>query len=432
MRAVDWVGGDLTGMQIPAHSEALGAKGAAYLTEMFRAYGVLGADNRVKEITEFQDWPGGSTGRKLNLSVAYETPLPQLHRELFVKFSRDFADSVRDQAKRQMQSEVRFAAMSRAPDFPIAVPACYFADYHAESGTGILITQRIAYGQGSTEPHYEKCRDYEIPQALEHYALILRSVARLAGSHRGGRLHDVAAQFPFNANNMAVRESVPMSALELEQRIARYAAFAAEAPQLLPPEVTDAAFITKLCAEAPEFLKHEAAIKRFLFSRPDLIALCHWNANIDNAFFWRNASGVLECGLMDWGHVGQMNIAMALWGSLSAAEIELWDAHIDTLLTIFLKEMRDSGGPFVDVSELKLHLNLYIALMGITWLLDVGALIRSRIADLASVRDRFDPKIRNHELTRVRLHMASVFLHLWRTQDFGSVLDRCLRECGVK
>jgi hypothetical protein len=430
--AVDWVTGDLTGMQIPAHSEALRAKGAAYLTQMFRAYGVLGTDNRVKAITECQDWSGGSTGRKLKLSVAYETPFPQLHGELFVKFSRDFADSARDQAKRQMQSEVRFAAMSRAPDFPIAVPACYFADYHAESGTGILITQRIPYGQGTTEPHYEKCRDNEMPQALEHYTLILRSVARLAGSHRGGRLHDVAAQFPFDANNMAVRESAPMSALELEQKIARYAAFAAEAPQLLPPDVTHPAFIAKLSAEAPEFLKHEAAVKQFLFTRPDLIALCHWNANIDNAFFWRNASGVLECGLMDWGHVGQMNVAMALWGCLSAAEIELWDAHIDTLLTTFLAEMRDSGGPLVEVSELKLHLNLYIALMGITWLLDVGSLIRSRIADLTSVRDRFDPKIRGHELSRVRLHMASVFLHLWRTQDFGSDLDRCLRQCGVK
>jgi hypothetical protein len=69
--------------------------------------------------------------------------------------------------------------------------------------------------------------------------------------------------------------------------------------------------------------------------------------------------------------------------------------------------------------------------MGITWLLDVGTLIRSRNSDLVGVRDRFDPKIRDHELSRMRLHMASVFLHLWRTQDFGAVLARCLRECGV-
>ena len=432
MTDLDWVRGDLTGIMIPAHSAALRAKGEAYLTDLFRAYGVLDENNRVRKITEFQDWPGGSTGRKLNLSVSYEKPSPHLHGELFVKFSRDFSDPVRDQAKRQMQSEVRFAKLSRAADFPIAVPACYFADYHAESGTGILITQRIAYGQGATERHYEKCRDYEIPEVLEHYKLIIRSVARLAGSHRGGRLHDVAAEFPFDADKMAVRESAPMTPLELQQRIARYAAFAADAPQLLPADVTDPVFIAKLAAEAPKFLLHEAAIKKFLYSRPGLIALCHWNANIDNAFFWRNAAGQLECGLLDFGHVGQMNMAMALWGSLSAAEPELWDRHIDTLLTLFVTEVRSCGGPSIDGSELRLHLNLYIALMGITWLLDVGKLIRSRIADLAAVPNRLDPKIRDHELSRVRLHMASVFLHLWRTQDFGAQLERCLRELGVK
>jgi hypothetical protein len=241
----------------------------------------------------------------------------------------------------------------------------------------------------------------------------------------------VAAQFPFDADSMAVRESAPITPAEFQKRIARYAAFAADAPQLLPADVTDRAFIAKLSREAPRFLHHQASIKQFLFSRPDLIALCHWNANIDNAFFWRNAAGVLECGLMDWGHVGQMNMAMALWGSLSAAEIELWDRHIDSLLALFVTEVRNCGGPCVDVSELKLHLNLYIALMGITWLLDVGTLIRSRNSDLAAVRDRFDPKIRDHELSRVRLHMASVFLHLWRTQDFGAQLERCLRDSSV-
>jgi hypothetical protein len=427
MAAIDWVTGDLTGMQIPAHSAALRSRGAAYLTKMFRTHGLLHEDNRVKEITHFEDWPGGSTGRKLNLSVSYEKPLPPLHTDLFVKFSRDFTDPLRDQAKRQMQSEVRFARLSRAADFPIAVPACYFADYHAESGSGVLITQRIPYGIGSTEPHYEKCRDYEIPEPLEHYKAIIRSVARLAGSHRGGRLHDVAAQFPFDADKMAVREAAPMSAMELQQRIARYSAFAAEAPQLLPAGITDPKFIAQLAAEAPKFAEHEATIKRFLFSRPDLIALCHWNANIDNAWFWRNPGGVLDCGLMDWGHVGQMNMAMALWGSLSAAELDIWDEHIDTLLTLFVSEVRHCGGPVLEVSELELHLNLYTALMGLTWLLEVPAFLRSRIPDLASVRNRFDRRITEQELVRVRLHMMSTFLHLWRTQDFGAVLDRCLK-----
>ena len=156
----------MLGLQIPAHSAALRSRAESFLTEAFRASGALAADNRVVEITQFEEWPGGSTGRKLLLSVAYEKPTPGLHTGLFAKFSRDFADPVRDRAKRQMESEVRFAAMSRMPGFPIAVPACLFADYHQDSGTGLLITQRVAFGTGAIERHYEKCLDYTMPQQI--------------------------------------------------------------------------------------------------------------------------------------------------------------------------------------------------------------------------------------------------------------------------
>ena len=61
------------------------------------------------------------------------------HTDLFVKFSRDFDNPIRDRGKTQMESEVRFASLSREPGFPITVPATQFADYHRETGTGLLI-----------------------------------------------------------------------------------------------------------------------------------------------------------------------------------------------------------------------------------------------------------------------------------------------------
>ena len=122
---IDWVAGDTLGLSIPAHPEALRAGGEAFLTEAFRAAGTLAPDNRVSRITRFEKCPGGSTGTKLLLSLAYERPEPGLHEDLFVKFSRDFDDPIRDRAAAQMELEVRFAALSRAPGFPIAVPpAC--------------------------------------------------------------------------------------------------------------------------------------------------------------------------------------------------------------------------------------------------------------------------------------------------------------------
>lgn len=428
MDVIDWVPGDMLGLPIPAHSEALRRGGEDYLTTAFRAAGALSADNRVAKITHFEECPGGSTGRKLLLSVAYEKPSPTLHTDLFVKFSRDFSDEIRDRARIQMELEVRFAALSRVPEFPIAVPVCYFADYHHESGTGILVTQRIAFGTGGIERHYEKCLDNEMPEPFEHYKALIKALARLAGTHKAGRLPEsVAQQFPFDANKLSVSERVPYTAKQLQNRVARYADFAAAYPQLLPKNITSPQFISRLSQDVARFPERERAIRQFLHSAPELVALCHWNANVDNAWFWRDAKGELRCGLLDWGHVSQMNVAMAFWGSMSGAQTDLWDDHLDALLALFVAEFRGCGGPALDVEELKLHLQLYVMTMGLTWLLDAPPLIKSQIPDLAEARDRFDPRFKANELARAQLNMMTTFLNLWQTLDFGGVLDRFIR-----
>jgi hypothetical protein len=421
----DWVRGDMLGLPIPAHSEALRIAAESFLTDAFRASGSLAADNRVVEVTRFEDWPGGSTGRKLFLSVAYERPAPGLPTELFAKFSRDFSDPLRDRARYQMESEVRFASLSRAAGFPIAVPACLFADYHRESGTGILITQRVEFGSGGIERHYDKCLDYQMPQPLEHYEALTRALARLAGAHRAGRLPESLAQkFPFDAQRFSVSDRPPRTAQQLHSSVARFADFAAKYPQLLPKNIASPRFITRFAEGVVHFPQHEADIKQFLNSQPELIALCHWNANVDNAWFWRNTRGELECGLLDWGHAGQMNVAMALWGALSGAEIDLWDDHFDRLLVLFLNELRSCGGPALQVEAVKLHLHLYVAVMGLAWLLDAPAFLQAQIPDLSEVDSRFDPRIAANESIRAKFHIMTTFLNLWDTQDLGNCIAR--------
>ncbi|PRC49142.1 hypothetical protein C6A85_76245, partial [Mycobacterium sp. ITM-2017-0098] len=102
----------------------------------------------------------------------------------------------------------------------------------------------------------------------------------------------------------------------------------------------------------------------------DYVALCHWNANVDNAWFWRDG-GRLECGLLDWGCVGEMNLAMALWGAMCSAETSMWDEHFPVLLSHFIAEYGAAGGPRLDPSVLREHVMAYVAIMGTAWLLDV-------------------------------------------------------------
>ena len=46
-------------------------------------------------------------------------------------------------------------------------------------------------------------------------------------------------------------------------------------------------FASRLTAEATQVLKREPEVWNHLREAEDYIALCHWNANVDNAWFWR-------------------------------------------------------------------------------------------------------------------------------------------------
>lgn len=439
MTRIEWIRGDSLGLDIPGDSEALRVGGAAFLTEAFRAAGSLPHDNCVARITEFKEVSGGSTGRKLLLSVAYEKPSPDLHTDLFVKFSRDFDNAVRDQAKSQMELEVLFALLSSSPAFPIAVPVCYFSDYHHESGTGILITQRIPYDIDGVEPHYPKCLDYQMPDQLGHYRALITALARLAGTHKAGRLPDsVEKYFPFDPSKLVVSMRAPYTPEQISERIARYIQFATTYPQLLPDNIRAPEFLARLSNEAPRFQALAEAGKKILQSNRDMIALCHWNAHIDNAWFWRSADNShdqslrgknqVECGLMDWGNVSQMNVSMAIWGCLSGAELHLWNDHLDELLALFISEFKNSGGPALDLVELKLHLTIYVAMMGLNWMLDVPQFVQSRIPDLEKVESRFDPRIQDDERARSQLLIMSAFLNRWEKETMAAVIDTMQRS----
>lgn len=423
--------GDRLGLPIPADPDALRAGGAEFLTNAFRSFGTLSDGNTVSRITQFDEIAGGSTGRKLLLSVEYQKPDADQHGDLFVKFSRDLRDPARDIGKTQMESEVRFAALSLTPGFPIAVPRPQFADYHRTTGTGILISERIAFGINGIERQHHKCLDYEMPEPVEHYRALLTALARLAGHHRSGRLPpQLAEQFPVDLQAATVGERTPISAETLHRRLTRLAEFVQTHPALFPANIRAPSFFARLHDEAPRFLRQEPEIWRYLGRAPDYLALCHWNANVDNAWFWRDSGDTLHCGLMDWGCVSQLNLAMALWGAMSGAETTMWDCHLDELLDLFVAELRRCGGPSLDPGELTRQLMLYVAIMGITWLLGVPALIHNRFGTSTQELSRTAPRIKSDESIRAPLQMLTNVLNLWETRNFGQLLDS-LNDCST-
>ena len=421
----NWACGDGHGLPIPANVAALREGGKAWLTQAFQAMGTLAPDNRIATITRCEAFEGGGTGSKALLSVRYERPGEGLAIDLFVKFSRNFDDPAMDAPRFHMAPEIRLATLARLPGFPVAVPDCMFADFEAASGTGLLITRRIPFGEGRIEPQHAKCMDHAMPVPLEHYRALVDALARLAGSHRGGRLPAAMAEaFPFDRQAALAADRLPYSDAQRRNRIARYAAFAAELPQLLPGEIRSAAFLARFAAGFDRFQAREDAIRSFLFDQPDFIALCHWNANSDNAWYWRDDAGDLRCGLLDWGNVGQLHLAMALWGCLSSAEPWLWRDHLDELLTRFVAGYAAAGGPALDPAELRVHLLLTVVQMGLRWLMDAPPRIRREVPDLAATTGPLDPRLLASETARVQLQMLTNVLTLWEREDVSGLLEQ--------
>ena len=74
------------------------------------------------------------------------------------------------------------------------------ADFESGTGTGLLVTERIAYGRDGIEPHRRKCLDHlTMSDPLPHYRQVVTSLARLCAAHKSGRLSpDIDALFPFD------------------------------------------------------------------------------------------------------------------------------------------------------------------------------------------------------------------------------------------
>lgn len=418
--------GDRTGFAIPAHPDALRDVGADFLTRAFRSFGSLAASNAVARITRLEHCPGGSTGQKMFLSVEYAKPDPALHTDLFVKFSRDFTDIRRDDPGRfEMRSEVPFMWLARQADFPIAVPRPYFADFDDESGSGLIVTEQIAYGEGSIEAHRRKTLDHQtLDDPLGHYRAVVKALARLSAAHKSGALNaDIDAVFPFDPVTGSA-DPIRYSEAELQAELDRCFAFAREAPQLLPAELRSAQFMEQMARDSFHIRRHEAAIQRFLTGNADLRALCHWNAHIDNCFFTDDPDEGLQCGFIDWGRAGQITFGSVLWGGLSAAHHDIWDHHLDELLALFVNEYRSHGGPAITVEQLEQHLTLHVAAMGTARVLAFPEIIRFRLPECVAATGPFDAMFEPVDPSRNCLGVYTNFLKFWQRQDFGAAVER--------
>jgi hypothetical protein len=416
-----WVCGDATGRDFPSSPQVLHEHGRQFLAEILQAADWLSAEHAPIDIQHCNLVDAGSTGQKCVIQVSDRTGanLPPL----FCKFSRATYNQHRDAARIQMASEVRLALLSRHPAFPITVPRVVFADYEERSGTGVLITEAVDFSAPGIQAPFEKYRDDAIDTPVKYYQAVLDAIGTLAGTHQSGALGvSLDQDFPFSQDKLAINVSGVCTPDEAVLRVKDLAQFMEDFPQLFPASLTSGKLIENLYHFAPRVLEQRETLIARLFEQPEHIALCHWNAHLDNAWFWQDDE-ILKVGLFDWGHVGQMNLGMALWGSLSGARPELWDEHFELLLTTFCDAVQRAGGQTIDPARMALQMDGYIALMGLDWLLDTPSRLRATLETMDGLSDAFDPRIHERERIRSPLGILTLFLHLWMSRDFARLAE---------
>jgi hypothetical protein len=429
-----WVAGDNFGLQIPADPETLLAAGPELLTKMFHATGVLDRSNRVTAIVESSEFFDGGSGKKLKLTVAYQhpnehpnerpngSPSTAFPNRLFVKFSRHFDNELWDSAKWMMLSEVNLALLSRSPEFPAKVPLMLFADLEASSDTGLLITELIPFGEGNFEPAHAKCMDYLLPDAVDHYRAIFRSLGRLSGAHRAGNLAPEFDQdFP-DAEAGSSQFRIPVSNEVSVKRAHRMFDFIQRYPKLFPTHLHDSALREPFIDYMADVFAANDRINEILLSgRPHLVAFGHWNGNIDNSWFERDAQGELQCGFIDWANCGQLPLTQIVIGALSCAEPQVWADHLDELLSIFVEAFEAQGGLKLDLDELSLHVRLSVASnFGLSMAAPVA--IARDIEDIDAVTSSRDPIFRDRYSSRVMLHSMTLMLENWKALNLGDLV----------
>lgn len=388
--------GDYYGLKFPFTIDLLREFGTEFLTAAFRASGAISRDNQVTEMVLEPVTVMGASERAF-LTLTYAKSEPGIQTELFVKFPPQEAE-YKSTLSAMSQGEVAMQRFSRMEAFPVTAPKYYYGDYCSQTTNYILITERIRFGVPPIEPAYVKGYDDQIPEIEDHYRVLTKALARLVAAHKTGALgHDLEELFPFAR---AARVFEPIDAPEA--KIDRLIDFVGRvAPQLFQAEATTPEFLKQWRVDLLFGLAHKDAVISYLHKNVDYTGLCHPNLNPDNAWFWRDASGQLQVGLLDWGGAGQMSIAQALSGMLMMPNPAIYLKLQRDVIATFIREYVEKGGMILDANELTFQYKASVFSTAIYLILTVVVdfLFKFTDEDYKTMKDRFDSRLQESGLS---------------------------------
>merc|ERR1712217_471942 len=190
------------------------------------------------------------------------------------------------------------------------------------------------------------------------------------------------------------------------------------APHFFPKDLVEKKFSDKLFKEADEMAHWVCELGFYTQMMPEYFSLGHANAQIDNAFFWKNEEGDVCGGLTDFGSMSHVPMPIMLSGGWCGAEPEMMDEHEEKLIHCFLDEYEKASGIHLDFDTFHLHYKISQAAMFCGCCANMSGVYRLMKKDeWKSVKSRFDKKIDNTFLLRCYTVQIIFLLALWKKRS---------------
>lgn len=456
--------GMIYGLEFPWNEEMLIQYGPKWLTKAFHAAGTLDPKNRVIKIIPEQTIKvtGGNNAGKFLFEVKYAKQTKDLDTQLFAKVPYELTketkgDRISSSVYKQPSDlcEINTYRLLEAT-FPVKMPKYYYGDINNESTNFILITARIPFAElrdkkneikpFEVEGPYDKCKDWQLRgDPVDYYMCIVRASAKIGGWHRGGRLapehiidgsllrtrapiEDPAA---WGFNPHGATGDPPANAKRNLQAAIKF--FSQTAKVIFPPYATDDDFVQKFMDTMMTWNAYSAEIEYWKHCDPKYVAVGHMNLNSDNAYFWRDEDGKLDCGVFDWGGFGKSSLGHKVWWCFNCADFDHFHDNLDAYIDAFIETYAAEGGFELDKEVVRKQI-LLTSLGNTMFMVKAVPNCFKMVSqkDFATIKDRHDPRIADNifgkSTLRTTLHVLNNGLRVIEELKGDKVLQEWIQE----
>jgi len=194
------------------------------------------------------------------------------------------------------------------------------------------------------------------------------------------------------------------------------------APQLFSERARSAANQERVLKTLQQSAAHWDDIKAYIGNTSDFVGIQHANLQADNAYFWRDEDGNLDCGVFDFsGIMRQQSYVNNFMGCLSGADADLLEEYEEQFMRCFSDEYARYGGPPIDAEELVLRYRLFYLMCGAdtcSWI-EKDTLRELPAPEWKDIPDRFCAKFQDTWNARTRTTTFINFLELSSRRDLG-------------